>query len=193
MNQVPLDVKSEISNWLTLLTQWNGKDISLFPSYDYFLTTDASEAGAGATLKKGNKIIKSWSFQWSTTQSNMSSNRREMLPLLMANQALCRNLNNALVHEWSRWSNQRSISSLRTALEAVSQEESQLDWRAHSRILQCQSRQSRITSHPRQSRVTTENLRRKFRLNSDESVFNSPQHQLLKFMTPTTQGSFLFA
>ncbi|EAL60312.1 hypothetical protein DDB_G0294342 [Dictyostelium discoideum AX4] len=44
---------------------------SLFPSYDYVLTTDASESGAGATLKKGNKVIKTWSFQWSTTQSNM--------------------------------------------------------------------------------------------------------------------------
>ncbi|KAN0033167.1 hypothetical protein ACTFIV_005174 [Dictyostelium citrinum] len=38
------------------------------------LTTDASESGAGTTLKKGNKIIKTWSFQWSTTQTNMSSN-----------------------------------------------------------------------------------------------------------------------
>ncbi|KAN0037798.1 hypothetical protein ACTFIV_003153 [Dictyostelium citrinum] len=36
---IPQDVKSEISNWLT---QWNGKEISLFPSYHYVLTTDAS-------------------------------------------------------------------------------------------------------------------------------------------------------
>ncbi|KAM9974314.1 hypothetical protein ACTFIR_012835 [Dictyostelium discoideum] len=55
------------------------KEISLFPSYNYVFRTDASESGAGATLKKGNKTIKTWSFQWSTTQSNMSSNRREML------------------------------------------------------------------------------------------------------------------
>ncbi|KAM9957042.1 hypothetical protein ACTFIR_003779 [Dictyostelium discoideum] len=33
---------------------WNGKKISLFPSYDYVLTTDASESGTCATLKKGN-------------------------------------------------------------------------------------------------------------------------------------------
>ncbi|EAL73789.1 hypothetical protein DDB_G0267304 [Dictyostelium discoideum AX4] len=91
---IPQDVKSEISHWLTVLNQWNGKEISLFPSYDYVLTTDASESGAGATLKKGNKVIKTWSFQWSTTQSNMSSNRREMLALLMAYQALCQKLNN---------------------------------------------------------------------------------------------------
>ncbi|KAM9994144.1 hypothetical protein ACTFIZ_002944 [Dictyostelium cf. discoideum] len=39
-------------------------------------------------------VIKTWSFQWSTTQSNMSSKRREMLALLMAYQALCRKLNN---------------------------------------------------------------------------------------------------
>ncbi|KAM9975941.1 hypothetical protein ACTFIR_009782 [Dictyostelium discoideum] len=60
---IPQDVKSEISHWLTVLNQWNGKEISLFPSYEYVLTTDASESGAGATLKKGNKTIKNWSFQ----------------------------------------------------------------------------------------------------------------------------------
>ncbi|KAM9972539.1 hypothetical protein ACTFIR_011906 [Dictyostelium discoideum] len=124
---IPQDVKSEISHWLTVLNQWNGKEISLFPSYDYVLTTDASESGAGATLKKGNKIIKTWSFQWSTTQSNMSSNRREMLALLMAYQAL-----------W--WSDTGPISSVRTTLETMPQEESELDWRAYSRILQCKSR-----------------------------------------------------
>ncbi|KAM9974261.1 hypothetical protein ACTFIR_012782 [Dictyostelium discoideum] len=93
-------------------------------NYDYVLTTDASESGAGATLKKGNKIIKTWSFQWSTTQSNMSSNRREMLALLMAYQALYTG----------------PISSVRTTLETIPQEESELDWRAYSRILQCKSR-----------------------------------------------------
>ncbi|KAM9962783.1 hypothetical protein ACTFIR_005700 [Dictyostelium discoideum] len=124
---IPQEVKSEISHWLTVLNQWNGKEISLFPSYDYVLTTDASESGAGATLKKGNKTIKTWSFQWSTTQSNMSSNRREMLALLMAYQAL-----------W--WSDTGPISSVRTTLETMPQEESELDWRAYSRILQCKSR-----------------------------------------------------
>ncbi|KAM9997129.1 hypothetical protein ACTFIZ_007913 [Dictyostelium cf. discoideum] len=124
---IPQEVKLEISHWLTVLNQWNGKEISLFPSYDYVLTTDASESGAGATLKKGNKVIKTWSFQWSTTQSNMSSNRREMLALLMAYQAL-----------W--WPDTRTISSVRTNLETMPQEESQLDWRAYSRILQCKSR-----------------------------------------------------
>ncbi|KAM9954732.1 hypothetical protein ACTFIW_003332 [Dictyostelium discoideum] len=124
---IPQDVKSEISHWLTVLNQWNGKEISLFPSYDYVLTTDASESGAGATLKKGNKTIKTWSFQWSTIQSNMSSNRREMLALLMAYQAL-----------W--WSDTGPISSVRTTLETMPQEESELDWRAYSRILKCKSR-----------------------------------------------------
>ncbi|KAM9975456.1 hypothetical protein ACTFIW_013337 [Dictyostelium discoideum] len=102
-------------------------EISLFPSYDYVLTTDASESGAGATLKKGNKIITTWSFQWSITQSNMSSNRREMLALLMAYQAL-----------W--WSDTGPISSVRTTLETMPQKESELDCRAYSRILQCISR-----------------------------------------------------
>ncbi|KAN0001093.1 hypothetical protein ACTFIZ_002299 [Dictyostelium cf. discoideum] len=45
------ELNLEISHWLKVLNQWNGKEISLFPSYDYFLTTDASESGAGATLK----------------------------------------------------------------------------------------------------------------------------------------------
>ncbi|KAM9954861.1 hypothetical protein ACTFIW_000964 [Dictyostelium discoideum] len=120
-------VKSEISHWLTVLNQWNGKEISLFTSYDDVLTTNASESGSGATLKKGNKTIKTWSFKWSTTQSNMSSNRREMLALLMAYQAL-----------W--WSDTGPISSVRTTLETMPQEESKLDWRAYSRILQCKSR-----------------------------------------------------
>ncbi|KAM9948591.1 hypothetical protein ACTFIT_009789 [Dictyostelium discoideum] len=57
----------------------------------------------------------------------MSSNRREMLALLMAYQAL-----------W--WSNSRSLSSVRTTLETMPQEESELDWRAYSMILQCKSR-----------------------------------------------------
>ncbi|KAM9975769.1 hypothetical protein ACTFIW_000045 [Dictyostelium discoideum] len=124
---IPQDVKSEISHWLTVLNQWNGKEFSLFPSYDYVLTTDSSESGAVATLKKGNKTIKTWSFQWSTTQSNMSSNRREMLALLVAYQAL-----------W--WSDTGPISSVRTTLETMPQEESELDMRAYSRILQCKSR-----------------------------------------------------
>ncbi|KAN0001069.1 hypothetical protein ACTFIZ_002292 [Dictyostelium cf. discoideum] len=124
---IPQEVKLEISHWLTVLNQWNGKEISLFPSYDYVLTTDASESGAGTTLKKENKVIKTWSFQWSTTQSNMSSNLREMLALLMAYQAL-----------W--WSDTRTISSVRTTLETMPQEESQLDWRVYSRILQCKNR-----------------------------------------------------
>ncbi|KAM9957119.1 hypothetical protein ACTFIR_003856 [Dictyostelium discoideum] len=68
---IPQDAKSKVSYWLTVLNQWNGKEINLFPSYDYVLITDASESGTGATLKKGNKVIKTWSFQWSTSQSNM--------------------------------------------------------------------------------------------------------------------------
>ncbi|KAN0045612.1 hypothetical protein ACTA71_005990 [Dictyostelium dimigraforme] len=123
---VPQEIKSEISIWLTVLNQWNGKEISLFPNFDYVLTTDASESGAGATLKKGNTIIKTWSLQWSSDQSTMSSNRREMLALLLAYQAM--------------WSNSRFIDSLRTTLETMSQEEDQSNWRTHSRFLKCESR-----------------------------------------------------
>ncbi|KAN0025495.1 hypothetical protein ACTFIU_003756 [Dictyostelium citrinum] len=74
---IPQDVKSEISNWLTLchsieLTE-NVKEISLFPSYNSVITTDASESDTGR-------------------------------------------------------SNSGSINPLITTLEAVSQEESELDW-----------------------------------------------------------------
>ncbi|KAM9954284.1 hypothetical protein ACTFIW_003825 [Dictyostelium discoideum] len=137
---IPQDVKSEISHWLTVLNQWNGKEISLFPSYDYVLTTDASETGAGANLKKGNMTIKTWSFQWSTTQSNMSSNRRKMLALLMAYQALCRKMLALLMaYQALWWSDTGPISYVRTTLETMPQEESELDWRAYSRILQWKS------------------------------------------------------
>ncbi|KAM9985632.1 hypothetical protein ACTFIZ_000228 [Dictyostelium cf. discoideum] len=60
------EVKLEISHWLTVLNQWNGKEI--------------------------------------------------------------------------RWSDTITISSVRTTLETMPQEESQLDWRVYSRILQCKSR-----------------------------------------------------
>ncbi|KAM9972448.1 hypothetical protein ACTFIW_008867 [Dictyostelium discoideum] len=38
------------------------------------------------------------------------------------------------------WSDTRFLGSVRTAMETMPQEESQLDWRAYSRILQCKSR-----------------------------------------------------
>ncbi|KAM9954259.1 hypothetical protein ACTFIW_003800 [Dictyostelium discoideum] len=59
--------------------------------------------GAGATLKKLNEIIKTWSFQWSATQSNMSSNRREMLALLMTYQVQCL---------YAIWRNKHKLQSL---------------------------------------------------------------------------------
>ncbi|KAM9985602.1 hypothetical protein ACTFIZ_000237 [Dictyostelium cf. discoideum] len=133
------------------------------PSFDYVLTTDASESGAGATLKKGNKVIKTWSFQWSSTQSNMSSNRREMLALLMAYQAL-----------W--WSDTRTIK------------ESQLDWRAYSRILQCKSRppkpsfrdESQIIQSNQELQLATEERSvqphpTSIRSNTDGSIRISPE------------------
>ncbi|KAN0045069.1 hypothetical protein ACTA71_006597 [Dictyostelium dimigraforme] len=123
---VPQEVKTEISIRQTVLNQWNGKEISLFPNFDYVLTTDASESGAGSTRKKGDAIIKTWSLQWSSDQSTMSSNRREMLALLLAYQTM--------------WSNSRFIDSLPTTLETMSQEEDHSNWRTHSRLLQCESR-----------------------------------------------------
>ncbi|KAM9985600.1 hypothetical protein ACTFIZ_000231 [Dictyostelium cf. discoideum] len=172
---IPQEVKLEISHWLTVLNQWNGKEISLFPSYDYVLSTDASESGAGATLKKRNKVIKTWSFQWSSTQSNMSSNRREMLGLLMAYHAL-----------W--WSDTRTISSVRTTLETMHQEESQLDWKEYFRILQCKSRppkpsfrdESQIIQSNQELQLATEERSvqphpTSIRSNSDGSILISPE------------------
>ncbi|KAM9975460.1 hypothetical protein ACTFIW_013341 [Dictyostelium discoideum] len=138
---IPQEVKPEISHWLTVLYQSSVKEIIMFRSYDYVLTTDASESGAGATLKKGNKVIKTWSFQWLTTQSNMSSNR---------------------------WSNTRSLSYVRTTLETMPQKDSQLDWRAFSRILQC-------NRQPPQSSFRDESHPTSIRSNTDGSFHISPE------------------
>ncbi|KAN0001065.1 hypothetical protein ACTFIZ_002286 [Dictyostelium cf. discoideum] len=48
--------------------------------------------------------------------------------------------NHSLIHQSPGWSDTRTISSVRTTLETMPQEESQLDWGAYSRILQCKSR-----------------------------------------------------
>ncbi|KAM9955004.1 hypothetical protein ACTFIW_000834 [Dictyostelium discoideum] len=94
---IPQDVKSEISHWLTVLNQWNGKEISLFPSYDYVLTTDASESGAGATLKSTrnacsvNGVSNTMVVRYKTYQfcsNNFINGHRSMLNqlLLLKNQ-----------------------------------------------------------------------------------------------------------
>ncbi|KAN0018581.1 hypothetical protein ACTFIU_011199 [Dictyostelium citrinum] len=44
---------------LTLITQWNGKEIRLFPNYDYILTTDTSELGAGLQLATQQRSVQS--------------------------------------------------------------------------------------------------------------------------------------
>ncbi|KAN0018573.1 hypothetical protein ACTFIU_011191 [Dictyostelium citrinum] len=182
---IPQDVKSEISNWLTLLTQWNGKEISLFPSYDYVLTTDASESGAGATLKKGmvsdsiKHVIESSRDARSVNGLPSTLSESQQLQAEDSN----RQHNNSLVHQSPRWSNPGSISPLRTTLEAVSQEESQLDWRAHSRILQCQSGppqpscrvQSQVVEDDQELQLATQERSIQshptlVRSNSDESV-----------------------
>ncbi|KAM9972565.1 hypothetical protein ACTFIR_011932 [Dictyostelium discoideum] len=48
--------------------------------------------------------------------------------------------NHSLIHQQPGWSDTGPICSVRTTLETMPQEESQLDWRAYSRILQCKSR-----------------------------------------------------
>ncbi|KAN0015733.1 hypothetical protein ACTFIU_005680 [Dictyostelium citrinum] len=65
--------------------------------------------------------------------------------------------NNSLVYQSPRWSNPGFISPLRTTLEAVSQEESQLDWRALSRVLQCQSRvESQVVQDDQELQLATQ-------------------------------------
>ncbi|KAM9974227.1 hypothetical protein ACTFIR_003943 [Dictyostelium discoideum] len=48
--------------------------------------------------------------------------------------------NHSLIHQPTGWSDTGPICSVRTTLETMPQEESELDWRAYSRILQCKSR-----------------------------------------------------
>ncbi|KAN0023497.1 hypothetical protein ACTFIV_007883 [Dictyostelium citrinum] len=186
---IPQDVKSEISNWLTLLTQWNGKEISLFPSYDYILTTDASESDhQDMVIPVVNDpiehVIKSSRDARSVNGLSSTMSESQQLQTEDSN----RQHNNPFVHQSPRWSNPRSISPLRTALEAVSQEESQLDWRAHSRILQCQSRppqpscrvESQVIQDNQELQLETQEgsvqpHSTSVRSNSDGSVCISPQ------------------
>ncbi|KAN0032962.1 hypothetical protein ACTA71_011169 [Dictyostelium dimigraforme] len=127
---VPQEVKSEISIWLT------GKEISLFPNFDYVLTTDAPESGAGATLKKGNTIIKTWSLQWSSNRLSSNVPKAKQLQTQDPNGQH----HNSLLHQSPRWSNSRFIDSLRKTLGTTSQEEDHSNWRTHSRFLQSESR-----------------------------------------------------
>ncbi|KAN0022952.1 hypothetical protein ACTFIU_009035 [Dictyostelium citrinum] len=123
-------------------SQLNGKEISLFPSYDYVLTTDASESGdhQHMVIPMVNDSIEHVieSSRDARSVNGLSSTLSESQQLQAEDSN--RQHNNSLVHQSPRWSYPGSISPLRTTLEAMSQEESQLDWRAHSRILQCQSR-----------------------------------------------------
>ncbi|KAM9994390.1 hypothetical protein ACTFIZ_007536 [Dictyostelium cf. discoideum] len=98
-----------------------------------------------------------------------------MLALLMAYQVL-----------W--WSDTRTISSVRTTLETMPQEESQLDWRAYSRILQCKSRppkpsfrdESQIIQSNQELQLATEERSvqphpTSIRSNTDGSIRISPE------------------
>ncbi|KAM9954853.1 hypothetical protein ACTFIW_000956 [Dictyostelium discoideum] len=157
-------VISKISRTFKVSLLYNSLDSPDNPVGCTLATTRAKEdvqvMCAGATLKKGNKIIKTWSFQWSTTQSNMSPNRREMLALLMAYQAL-----------W--WSDTGPISSVRTTLETMPQEESELDWRAYSRILQYGS--VRISPEPSNvQKLNNQNECTPSRLESMETMSGLP-------------------
>ncbi|KAN0023520.1 hypothetical protein ACTFIV_007906 [Dictyostelium citrinum] len=163
---IPQDVKSEISNWLTLLTQWNGKEKSLFSSYDYVPTTDASESGAGATLKKGNKISSHGHSSGvrpdARSVNGLSSTMSESQQLQTEDSN--RQHNNPIVHQSSRWSNPRSISPLRTALEAVSQEKIESQVIQDNQELQLETQEGGFQSHSTSVRS-----------NSDGSVCISPQ------------------
>ncbi|KAM9975301.1 hypothetical protein ACTFIW_010329 [Dictyostelium discoideum] len=53
---------------------------------------------------------------------------------------LNRQHNHSLIYQSPGWSDTGLISSVRTTLETMPREESQLDWRAYFRILQCKSR-----------------------------------------------------
>ncbi|KAM9972507.1 hypothetical protein ACTFIW_006050 [Dictyostelium discoideum] len=116
---IPQDVKSEISHWLTVSKPMEWEEISLFQVTTMFSTTDASESGAGATLRK------------ETRQSRLGHSSGQQL------NRTC----HQIVEKCLRWwSDSGPISSVRTTLETMPQEESELDWRAYFRILQCKSR-----------------------------------------------------
>ncbi|KAM9985676.1 hypothetical protein ACTFIZ_012325, partial [Dictyostelium cf. discoideum] len=92
-------------------------------------------ANGGATLKKGNKIIKTWSFQWSNkpTKHVFKSSRNVCAvngvssTLLETEQLQTKDSNlqhyHSLIHQSPGWSYTRSIRSVRTTLEIMPQEE----------------------------------------------------------------------
>ncbi|KAM9967312.1 hypothetical protein ACTFIR_007552 [Dictyostelium discoideum] len=165
-NPIPFSIpEGPKSDCITKEVQLGRKSV-YFPNYDYVLTTYASESGAGATLKKGNQTINTWSFQWSTTQSKMSSNRREMLALLMAYQALCRKLNNCKLKIQTD-----NTTTVWTTLETMPQEESELDWRAYSRILQCKSRPPQSSFRDESQIIVQSN--QEFQLGTEEGSVQS--------------------
>ncbi|KAM9952522.1 hypothetical protein ACTFIR_007576 [Dictyostelium discoideum] len=108
---------------------------NLFPSCDYVLTTDASESGAGATLKKGNNTIKTWSFQWSTTIEHVIKSSRNACAVNGVSSTMSeteqlqaedsnRQHNNSLIQP-PGWSDTGPICSVRTTLETMPQEENE--------------------------------------------------------------------
>ncbi|KAM9974221.1 hypothetical protein ACTFIR_003937 [Dictyostelium discoideum] len=143
----------------------------------------------------------------------MSSNRREMLALLMAYQALCRKLNNCklkiqtdnttTLSYINRQGGQIQDLSVRTTLETMPQEESELDWRAYSRILQCKSRPPQPSFRDESQIVVQSNQELQLateegsvqshptsvRSNTDGSVRISPEH--ISFSTINGHRSML--
>ncbi|KAN0040727.1 hypothetical protein ACTA71_009065 [Dictyostelium dimigraforme] len=176
---VPQEVKSEISIWLTVLNQWNGKEISLFPNFDYVLTTDASESSAGAIPREYNhkNLVTPMVIRPIHHVIKPSGDARFIIGLSSnvpkTKQLQTQNSNgqhhHSLLHQSPRWSNSGFIDSLRTTLETTSQEEDHSNWRTHSGFPQCESR-SPQSSFRNESQVSQKD--QKLRL-AIEEVFNS--------------------
>ncbi|KAM9974294.1 hypothetical protein ACTFIR_012815 [Dictyostelium discoideum] len=149
---IPQEVKSEISHWLTVLNQWNGKEISLFPSYDYVMynrclrircrchSQERKQDNQDLVIPVVNNsiehVVKSSRNACAVNGVSSTMSETEQLQAEDSN----RQHNHSLIHQPSGWSDTGPISSVRTTLETMPQEESELDWRAYSRILQCKSR-----------------------------------------------------
>ncbi|EAL73840.1 hypothetical protein DDB_G0267206 [Dictyostelium discoideum AX4] len=164
---------------------------NLFPSYDYVLTVVNNSIKHVIKSSRNARAVNGLSIAMSETEQLQAedSNRQHY---------------HSFLHQSPGWSDTRSLSSVRTTLETMPQEESELDWRAYSRILQCKSRpprpsfrnESQIIVHSNQElQLATEegsvqSYPTSIRSNTDGSVRISPQpsnDQLLNHQNECTQ------
>ncbi|KAM9975407.1 hypothetical protein ACTFIW_007675 [Dictyostelium discoideum] len=117
-------------------------NVSVIAYLDDLLIVGSTKEECLSNLKKTMDLLVKLDFKLNLEKSvleptqSITSDITEQLQAEDSN----RQHNHSLVHQSPGWSDTGPISSIRTTLETMPQEESELDWRAYSRILQCKSR-----------------------------------------------------